>query len=1158
MRQKVMDGNQAAAEVAYACNEVVAIYPITPASPMGEFSDQWSAEDRPNLWGAVPRVVELQSEGGAAGTVHGALQAGCLTTTFTASQGLLLMLPNMFKIAGELTSCVFHIAARTVATHALSIFGDHSDVMAARSTGWAMLLGTSVQEAHDLALISQMATLESRVPFLHIFDGFRTSHEEAKICLLEREDLEVLLSEEAIQRHRGRGLSPEHPQLRGSAQNPDVFFQAREASNPFYQACPALVQQAMDRFAQRTGRSYRSFEYLGAAEPDRVVVVMGSAGQTVAETVEVLNRRGESVGLIVVRLFRPFDGRALLAALPPSCRRLAVLDRCHESGAVAEPLFEDVVTVLAEAGRSVRCCGGRYGLASKEFTPAMAAAVFAELALEEPRPRFTVGIQDDVTGLSLNYDRNWILEDPESVRAIFWGLGSDGTVGANKNSIRMIGEETDLFVQGYFVYDSKKSGARTVSHLRFGPRPVSRPYLIQRASFVAVHQFEFLQRFPVLDTLEPGGTVLLNSPWSAEEVWEHLPAWFRHHLLAKQFRLYVVDARRLARQVGLGGLINTIMQTCFFHLSGVVPQARAVELIKKSVGETYAKAGEVVVRRNFAAVDAALEGLKQVTPGSEPHFLELPAAPPGLVQALLADQGEWLPVSSFAADGTFSTGTARLEKRNLSELVPEWRDDLCIQCGKCVFVCPHSAIRAKLVEEEELLGAPPGLRSLPSAFKELPAHRYTLQVSELDCTGCRLCVEACPVFDKQNPARRSLEMVERLPGGKSEECWDFFLGLPEAAPAPLRWSAVKNLQLRQPYFEFSGACAGCGETPYLRILSQLFGDHLLIANATGCSSIYGGNLPTTPWSKDRDGRGPAWSNSLFEDNAEFGLGMRLALDQQQAYARHLVASQATLLGADLCQLLLAEGLPREQRRQAVRQMRERLKAAGEREQRDLLALADCLLDPSTWLVGGDGWAYDIGFGGLDHVLSSTARVRVLVLDTEVYSNTGGQSSKATPLGAVAKFSAGGKITPKKDLGMLAMDYGNCYVASVAMGANQAQTIKAFEEAESFPGPALIIAYCQCIAHGIDMTRGMDYQKSAVEAGAWLLYRFDPRRRQQGLPPLQIDCKPPSHPISDYLNSEGRFRVLQGLHPDEARHFAELSQAAAEERWRKYQARADQA
>ena len=1159
MKQKVMDGNQAAAEVAYACNEVVAIYPITPASPMGEFSDQWSAEARPNLWGIVPRVVELQSEGGAAGTVHGALQAGCLTTTFTASQGLLLMLPNMFKIAGELTSCVFHIAARTIATHALSIFGDHSDVMAARSTGWAMLFGTSVQEAHDLALISQMSTLESRVPFLHIFDGFRTSHEEAKICLLEPEDLAALLPEECIQRHRGRGLSPEHPQLRGSAQNPDVFFQAREASNPYYQACPALVQQAMDQFGQRTGRRYRTFEYVGAAQPERVLVAMGSACQTVEETLQALNLRGESLGLIKVRLFRPFDGPALLAALPESCRRVAVLDRCHESGAVAEPLFEDVVTVLAEAGRTVRCIGGRYGLASKELTPAMVAAVYAELAKEKPRPRFTVGIHDDVSGLSLAYDRDWILEDPESVRAIFWGLGSDGTVGANKNSIRLIGEETDLHVQGYFVYDSKKAGARTVSHLRFGPRPVSRPYLIQRASFVAVHQFEFLQRFPVLDGVEPGGTVLLNCPWEVSQVWDHLPPWFRHQVLARKLKLYVVDARRLARDLGLGGRINTIMQTCFFYLSGVVPPMRALELIKKSVRESYDRAGEVVVRRNFAAVDGAVQALHPVPTGPAPQDLGLEEQPAGLVEALLADRGDLLPVSSFEADGSFCTGTSRQEKRNLSEMVPEWRDDLCIQCGKCVFVCPHAAIRAKLVEAETVVKAPPGLRTLPSAFKELPDYRYTLQVSEMDCTGCRLCVEACPVFDKQDPQRRSLEMVERLPGEKSEECWDFFLGLPERAPAPLRWSAVKNLQLRQPYFEFSGACAGCGETPYLRVLSQLFGDHLLIANATGCSSIYGGNLPTTPWTKDQAGRGPAWSNSLFEDNAEFGLGMRLALDQQQAYARQLVRDYAAQLGGDLTDKLLVEGLPREQRREAVKLLRERLEATPpERGQRDLLALADSLLEPSTWLVGGDGWAYDIGFGGLDHVLSSPARVRILVLDTEVYSNTGGQSSKSTPMGAVAKFAAGGKMTPKKDLGMLAMDYGSCYVASIAMGANEAQTIKAIEEAESFPGPALIIAYCQCIAHGIDMTRGMSYQKLAVESGAWLLYRFDPRRRDQGLAPLQIDCKAPSHPLSDYLNSEGRFRVLQGLHPDEAAHFAELSQKAADERWQKYQLRAAQA
>ncbi|MFN8613652.1 MAG: pyruvate:ferredoxin (flavodoxin) oxidoreductase [Vulcanimicrobiota bacterium] len=1147
MQLAVLDGNQAAAEVAYACNEVVAIYPITPASSMGELSDQWSADARPNLWGEVPRVVEMQSEAGAAGTVHGALQAGSLTTTFTASQGLLLMLPNMFKIAGELTSCVFHIAARTIATHALSIFGDHSDVMAARSTGWAMLFGTSVQEAHDLALISQVATLETRVPFLHILDGFRTSHEEARVALLSHEDMLALLPHPAIERHRGRGLHPEHPQLRGTAQNPDVYFQAREASNPYYQKVPGAVRQAMLRFHQQTGRKYDIVEYYGDPQAARVVVAMGSACQTLGETVDALRARGEAVGAVFIRLFRPFDGEALLQALPHSCRRLAVLDRCHEAGAVAEPLYQDVVTVLAEAGRSMCTCGGRYGLASKEFTPAMAAAVYAELSQAEPRRRFTVGIHDDVGGLSLDYDGHWILEDPQSVRAVFWGLGSDGTVGANKNSIRIIGEATDMFVQGYFVYDSKKSGAKTVSHLRFGPRPVSRPYLIQKASFVGIHQFEFVERYDTLGVAEEGAVVLLNSPFGADEVWARLPARFQAQVVNKSLKLWVVDAQKLARELGLGGRINTIMQTCFFYLSQVVPQQRSLELIKQAVQKSYSKAGEVVVRRNFAAVDGAIEGLAEVRPG---EVAEVPeeVPPQGLIASLLADQGELLPVSAFSADGTFETDTARLEKRNISDLVPEWREDLCIQCGKCVFVCPHSAIRAKLVEADSLTQAPPGFTTLPSAFKELPEHRYTLQVSEMDCTGCKLCVEACPAWDKKVEGRRALDMVLRAPGAKDSHAWDFFLQLPEEAPAEFRWSSVKNLQLRQPYFEFSGACAGCGETPYLRVLSQLYGDHLLIANATGCSSIYGGNLPTTPWSKDHQGRGPAWSNSLFEDNAEFGLGMRLALDQQQTYARQLVEQRREQLGDSLCQQLLDPELPRPQRRLAVQQLRQQLGSSPVPADQDLVALADCLIDPSTWLIGGDGWAYDIGFGGLDHVLASNARVRVLVLDTEVYSNTGGQSSKSTPLGAVAKFSAGGKLTPKKDLGLMAIDSGNCYVASVAMGANQAQTIKAMQEAEDFPGPALIIAYCHCIAHGIDMTLGMTYQQLAVETGAWLLYRYDPRTG------LQMDCKAPKRPISEYLGREGRFRVLQGMHPEEAEDFARRSQAAVADRWRKYEIR----
>lgn len=1158
----VLDGNQAAAEVAYACNEVIAIYPITPASPMGEYSDQWSSDAKVNLWGEVPRVVELHSEGGAAGTVHGSLQAGSLTTTFTASQGLLLMLPNMYKIAGELTSTVFHIAARTVATHALSIFGDHSDVMAARTTGWAMLFGSSVQEAHDFALISQMATLESRVPFLHIFDGFRISHEESKIDILAKEDMLALLPMPFIQAHRERRLSPEHPELRGTAQNPDVFFQSREAANPYYERCPETVSRAMQKFAERTGRDYQIFEYSGDPGAERVIVTMGSACQTVAETVAALRQQGERVGLVKVRLFRPFASQAFLQVLPASVERVAVLDRCREPGAVGEPLFQDVLATLSEAGRPVQVLGGRYGLASKEFTPAMVAAVFAELAKPEPRRRFTVGITDDVGHTSLDIDTQFILEDPESVRAIFWGLGADGTVGANKNSIRIIGDETDAFVQGYFVYDSKKSGARTISHLRFGPRPIGRPYLIQRASFVAIHQFDFLGRFPVLDEVEPGATVLINSPHAHDQVWPYLPDWFRAKVLAMDLRLYVVGADLLARELGLGGRINTIMQMCFFHLSGVVEPARALEMIKQAIRDTYSKQGEITVRRNYAAVDAALEGLKSVAPGPPPQQIDPPKQPQDLVSALVAGHGDDLPVSAFPVDGSYPTGTAHLEKRNLTQEIPVWESDLCIECGKCVYVCPHSVIRAKLVDPKHVVGSPEGFETIPSAFKELPDLVYTLQVSNQDCTGCRLCVEVCPVKDKSKVSRKALNMawldapeIQEI-AQRNPQHWEYFLQLPEEAPTGLRWSSVKNLQLRQPLFEFSGACAGCGETPYLRVLSQLLGDHLLIANATGCSSIYGGNLPTTPWSKNRAGHGPAWSNSLFEDNAEFGLGMRLALDQQQTHARHLVGRLSDRLSPALATRLLAEESSVEELRQAVAELRGCLDPEKPLE-RDLLALADNLVPHSCWLIGGDGWAYDIGFGGLDHVLASQARVRVLVLDTEVYSNTGGQSSKATPLGAVAKFASGGKPTAKKDLGLLAMSYGSCYVACVAMGANESQTIKAIQEAESFPGPALIVAYSHCIAHGIDMAKGMHQQKLAVDSGSWLLYRYDPRRREQGLPPLQLDCKEPSRPISEYFGSEGRFRILQQIHPEEAKNYAVAAQAAAHLRWKQYSERASQ-
>ncbi|MEW6277478.1 MAG: pyruvate:ferredoxin (flavodoxin) oxidoreductase [Candidatus Eremiobacterota bacterium] len=1120
----MMDGNEAAARVAYQTSEVVALYPITPASPMGELADQWSSTGRTNLWGQVPRVVEMQSEGGAAGAVHGALQAGALTTTFTASQGLLLMIPNLYKVAGELTCAVIHVAARSLAAQALSIFGDHSDVMAARGTGVAMLFSSSVQEVQDQALIALMASLDCRLPFLHVFDGFRTSHQLDGIVPLPFELVASLVDAEQVREHRQRGLTPEHPVVRGTAQNPDVFFQARETVNPFYDEAPGRVQRAMDRFAEKTGRRYALFEYRGHPEAERVLVLMGSGAETAFETVDALAAAGERVGAVKVRLFRPFSSPDLNRAIPASARTVAVLDRTKEPGATGEPLYQDVLSSLVGLGRDVRVVGGRYGLSSKEFTPAMVRAVLQA----EPRHSFTVGIRDDVTSRSLPLDPDFILEDPESVRAIFWGLGSDGTVGANKSSIKIIGEETDLYAQGYFVYDSKKAGARTISHLRFGPRPVSRPYLIQRASFVAVHQFDFLERYDVLELAQPGAVFLLNSPYPAAEVWDYLPREIQSAVLEKKLQFHVVDASRVAREAGLGGRINTVMQTCFFALSGVLPLDEAVIRIQREIEKNYGRRGEEVLQRNFAAVDMALRHLERVdtsarevrgtplpptVPESAPDFVRTVTAP------LMAGRGDDLPVSALPADGTYPCGTARWERRNLAAEVPVWEPDLCIQCGKCVLVCPHAVIRARLVEPSALEGAPEGFKHHRSLFRELPDHRYTLQVAVEDCTGCALCVDACPAKDKSHAGRKALNMAEqrplREPGARD---WDYFLTLPDHPD--LRYHGVKDVQLLEPLFEFSGACAGCGETPYLKLLSQLFGDRAIVANATGCSSIYGGNLPTTPWSANRAGRGPAWSNSLFEDNAEFALGIRLGLDQQTAYARQLMAE---LEVTDLAQL----------------------QGRSDPKARDLLALHDLLSGRSVWAVGGDGWAYDIGFGGLDHVLASGADVNILVLDTEVYSNTGGQASKATPLGAVAKFAAGGRPQPKKDLGMMAMSYGNVYVAQVAMGANDTQTVRAFREAEAWPGTSLILAYSHCIAHGIDMGCGLRQQKLAVETGQWLLYRFDPRLG------LQLDCKEPSRPLKDYLDSEGRFRMLRQTHPDAARHYAEQAQEWVLRRWKRY-------
>jgi pyruvate-ferredoxin/flavodoxin oxidoreductase len=1161
-----LDGNEAVAHVAHQLSEVIAIYPITPSSTMGELCDEWASHGRTNLWGQLPTVVEMQSEGGAAGALHGALQAGALATTFTASQGLLLMIPNMYKVAGELTPAVIHVAARALATQALSIFGDHSDVMATRATGWALLCSGSVQEAQDLALIAHVATLEGRVPFLHFFDGFRTSHEVAKIEPLSPDTLRAMLDSAAIDRHRARALSPGRPTVRGTAQNPDVYFQAREASNPFYLALPSVVEGALERLARLTGRRYRLFDYVGAPDAEGVIVCMGSGAETAHETVERLSRDGAKVGLLKVRLYRPFSVEHFLAALPPTTRAVAVLDRTKEPGSVGEPLYLDVVSALqeaAEAGRPVpRVIGGRYGLGSKEFTPAMVKAVFDELARPAPRRRFTVGIVDDVTHLALDWDSAFSTEDPGTVRAVFYGLGADGTVGANKNSIKIIGEETDAYAQGYFVYDSKKSRSMTVSHLRFGPRPIRSSYLIGRASFVACHQFGLLERLDVLAVAEPGAVFLVNSRWGPAEVWDHLPRPVQAAILDKGLRLFVIDGHRVARETGMGGRVNTVMQTCFFAVSGVLPRAEAVAAIKRSIEKTYGKRGEAVVRKNFAAVDATLNHLHEVAiplritsaverlapVGAEaPDFVRRVSAP------IILGEGDRLPVSAFPADGVYPSATARWEKRGIAAEIPVWDESLCIQCGKCVLVCPHAVIRATVYTPDRLAGAPPTFKSAPARWRELSGHRYTLQVSPEDCTGCGLCVEVCPAKSKSEVRHRAINMEPMRVLREAESVnWQFFLGLPAPDREALNHGQVKDVQLLEPLFEFSGACAGCGETPYLKLMTQLVGDHALVANATGCSSIYGGSQPTTPWAVDRNGRGPGWANSLFEDNAEFGLGMRLALDHRAEQARALVESLAPRLGGLAEALLHAEqtddaGIRLQ--RERVAQLRERLRNVATPEARALHDLADGLVRTTVWIVGGDGWAYDIGGGGLDHVLASGRDVNVLVLDTEVYSNTGGQMSKSTPRGAVAKFAAGGKRARKKDLALMAMTYGSVYVAQVAMGAQDTQTLRAFREAEAYRGPALIIAYSPCIAHGYDLRHGADQQKAAMLSGHWPLFRHDPALAAQGLNPLQLDSKPPSMPLRQYLYNETRYTMLAHRDPETAARLLEAAEADVHERWR---------
>ncbi len=1164
---RCLDGNEAVALVAHRLSDVCAIYPITPASPMGEFADAWSAAGRVNLWGSVPRVIEMQSEAGAAGALHGALQKGTLATTFTASQGLLLMLPNMYKIAGELTPAVVHVAARALATHALSIFGDHSDVMAARGTGWAMLCASSVQEAHDFALVSHAATLRSRVPFLHFFDGFRTSHEVGKIALLPDADLRALVLPADVLAHRERGLTPERPVLRGTAQNPDVFFQAREAANPFYDAVPATVAQVLDELAARTGRRYGLVDYHGSPDAERVVVVMGSGAGAVREAVDVLVAAGERVGMLTVRLYRPFPTQALLDALPASVRRVAVLDRSKEPGAPAEPLHLDVSLAVQESGRAITVIGGRYGLGSKEFTPRDAAAVFTELTSPSPRPRFTVGIVDDVTRLSLTRDPDFSV--PSSARsAVFFGLGSDGTVGANKSSIKIIGENTDLWAQGYFVYDSKKSGSVTVSHLRFGPDPIHSTYLVEQADFVACHQFGLLERLPVLDSARPGGTVLLNAPYPVEEVWDRLPREVQETVIDRHLEVWAVDAGRIARDVGLGSRINTVMQPCFFALSGVLEESTAVDLIKQSVEKTYGRRGRTVVERNHAAIDSALAGM---------HRLEVPAAAssthrrlavvaadaPDFVRdvtaRMLAGEGDLLPVSALPVDGTFPTGTARWEKRSLAEAIPVWDASLCIDCGKCAIVCPHAAIRMKAFPEADLDGAPDGFKSKAYGGKELPAGtRLTIQVAPDDCTGCGICVDVCPARDKSEVKHKSIDLLPAAEHREAERTrFEYFLSIPEIDRAAVRQDTVKGSQLLQPLFEFSGACSGCGETPYVKLLSQQFGDRMVVANATGCSSIYGGNLPTTPWATNAAGRGPAWSNSLFEDNAEFGLGLRLGADAQHDDARRLLASLAPQVGEDLARALLDDepapddeaGIVRQ--RERVGQLRERLAGLDIPAAVDLASLADALVPVAVWIIGGDGWAYDIGFGGLDHVLSSGRNVNVLVLDTEVYSNTGGQASKSTPRAATAKFASDGKGTRKKDLGLLAQAYGDVYVAQIAVGANETQTVRALREAVAHDGPSLVIAYSTCIAHGIDMGTSMSHQKQAVASGYWPLYRYHPSP-EVGTHPFSLDSKKPTVPLREFMEAETRFAVLERSDPLRAEHLQVLAQADIDERWHYYE------
>lgn len=1169
----MIDGNEAAAYSAYHTSEVIAIYPITPSSLMGEYADQWAAEGRQNIWGSVPTVVEMQSEGGAAGALHGSIQAGALSCTFTASQGLLLMIPNMYKIAGELTPTVIHVAARTVATHALSIFGDHSDVMGTRETGFALLASNSPQEAMDMALIAQEASLESRVPFLHFFDGFRTSHELARAEEISLIQMQAMIDQARVKEFRLRALSPETPRIRGTAQNPDVFFQAREACNPFYAACPAITASVMEKLFRITGRQYHLFDYVGAIDAERVIVMMGSGAETAEETVKYLTDRGEKVGLLKVRLFRPFSIPDFIQALPASIQKIAVLDRTKEPGAIGEPLYLDVVTAIHEAKESgkasfgpLRIVGGRYGLSSKEFTPAMVKAIYDELAKPEPQNHFTIGIQEDVTNSSLSFDPSFSTEDPRTLRCLFYGLGSDGTVSANHNSIRIIGLETDNFARGYFVYDSKKAGAVTVSHLRFGPEPILSTYLINRANFIACHQFYFLEQQDMLKAAEVGATFLLNSPYPASEVWSHLPRRVQQQMIEKKIKFFVIDGYQVAKDTGMGNRINTIMQTCFFAISGILPKGKAIEKIKESIQKTYGRRGETIVAKNFLAVDHTLSHLQEVqvpeTVSStfdmrRPVPVEAPEFVQNVTAKIIAGLGNDIPTSLLPNDGTFPSATSQWERRNIALEIPVWDPSICIQCGKCSIVCPHATIRGKVYDPKLLEKAPPTFKSTKALWKEFPDTVFSLQVAPEDCTGCGLCVSNCPAKNKQESGKKAINMASQLPLRDQEKSnWAFFLSLNEVDRSKLKLNLVKDVMLLRPLFEFSGACSGCGETPYVILLSRLFGDRAMIGNATGCSSIYGGNLPTTPWSQNREGRGPAWSNSLFEDNAEFGFGMRLALDQQNAFAKDLVRKLSTEIGKELSENLLTAEQSSEagiqQQRERVAALKQRIVGIDRPEVEQLMPIANTLVKKSVWIVGGDGWAYDIGYGGLDHVIASNRNVNVLVLDTEVYSNTGGQMSKATPRGAIARFAANGKDTRKKDLAMMMMAYGTAYVARVSMGADDGQTIRAFLEAEAYEGPSIIIAYCHCISQGLDLVHGLDQQKKAVQSGYWPLLRYNPNRSKEGLNPLLIDSKPPTLSLADYIYNETRYSMLKAGNPERAAELLHLAEGDVSFRWRLYQ------